>query len=62
MMKKHLQKSLFVGVLALMTTGAWAADPNLESDYTLMKSVTWGDGTNITGEGACAHTAYDTGN
>lgn len=48
--------------MALMTTGAWAADPNLESDYTLMKSVTWGDGTNITGEGACAHTAYDTGN
>ena len=41
---------------------AWAADPDLENDYTLVKSVTWGDGTNIAGSGACAYTAYDTGN
>ena len=46
----------------LFPTSMWAADPNLENDYTLMKSVTFGDGTNIAGSGACAYTAYDTGN
>lgn len=48
--------------MSLAATGAWAADPDLVNDYTLVKSVTWGDSTNINGSGACAHTAYDTGN
>ena len=47
--------------LLAVTTGAWATDPDLENDYTLVKSVTWGDGVNIAGSGACAYTAYDTG-
>lgn len=55
-------KTLLVGLLALGATSVWAADPDLTNDYTLVKSVTWGDGTNIAGSGACAHTAYDTGN
>ena len=55
-------KTLLVGLLACAATSVWAADPDLTNDYTLVKSVTWGDGTNIAGSGACAHTAYDTGN
>ena len=61
-MKKHLLKTLLMGVMTLIATGAWAADPDLTNDYTLVKSAEWGDGTNIAGSGACAHTAYDTGN
>ena len=61
-MKKHLLKTLLMGVMTLIATGAWAADPDLTNDYTLVKSAEWGDGTNIAGTGACAHTAYDTGN
>ena len=49
-------------VALLIPNTIWAADPDLENDYTLVKSVTWGDGTNIAGSGACAYTAYDTGN
>ena len=61
--KTTLLKSLLIAVAMLAgVNGAWAADPDLENDYTLVKSVTWGDGTNIAGSGACAHTAYDTGN
>ena len=55
-------KTLLVGLLACAATSVWAADPDLTNDYTLVKSVTWGDGTNIAGSGACAHTAYDPGN
>jgi hypothetical protein len=41
---------------------AWAADPDLENDYTLVKSVTFGDGADFAASGTCAYTAYDTGN
>ena len=61
-MKKHLLKTLLVGIMTFMATGAWAADPDLTNDYTLVKSVEWGDGTSIAGTVACAYTAYDTGN
>lgn len=63
-MKKFTQ-SLFV-MLAMMVgtvTNAFAADPDL-SDYTLLKSVTWGEGDDITRDAnnALAITAYETGN
>lgn len=45
-----------------MGMNVWADDPDLVNDYTLVKSVTFGDGTNIAGTEACAYTAYDTGN
>lgn len=62
-MKKQLLKTMLVTMaLVFGASWAWAADPDLENDYTLVKSVTWGDGTNIAGSGACAYTAYDTGN
>ena len=62
-MKKQLLKTMLVAVaLVFGASWAWAADPDLENDYTLVKSVTWGDGVNIAGTGACAYTAYDTGN
>ena len=59
-----MKKKIFSLLVLLLTavTGAWAADPDLENDYTLVKSVTWGDGTNIAGSGACAYKAYETGN
>ena len=62
--KTTLLKSLLVAAAMIAgVNGAWAADPDLENDYTLVKSVTWGgEGTNIAGSGACAHTAWDTGN
>ncbi len=53
---------MLLGMMSLVVTGAWAADPDLVNDYTLVKSITWGDGTAIEGSGACAYTAYDTGN
>ena len=60
---KRIYTSLLVALVALLIPNTiWAADPDLENDYTLVKSVTWGDGTNIAGSGACAYTAYDTGN
>ena len=62
-MNKHLLKSLLVALVALIIPNSiWAADPDLTNDYTLVKSVTWGDGVNIAASGPCAHTAYDTGN
>ena len=62
-MKKNLLISFMVALVALIIPNSvWAADPDLTNDYTLVKSVTWGDGVNIAGSGACAYTAYDTGN
>ncbi len=57
-------KTLLVGLCAMGAMSAWAADPDLENDYTLVKSVSWGgaDAVNIAGSGACAYTAYETGN
>lgn len=57
-------KTLLVGLCAMGAMSAWAADPDLENDYTLVKSVSWGgaDAVNIAGSGACAYTAWDTGN
>ncbi len=45
-------------------SGAWAADPDLENDYTLVRSVEFGDAAAeaIACSGSCAYTAYDTGN
>ena len=61
-MKKHLLHFWTLALLVMFGGSAWAADPDLANDYTLVKSVTWGDGTNIAGSGSCAYTAYDTGN
>jgi hypothetical protein len=59
-----MKKKLFflVVLLVTMVAGAWGADPDLKNDYTLVKSVTWGDGTAIDGSEACSYTAYETGN
>ncbi len=59
-----MKKKLFflVVLLVTMVSGAWGADPDLKNDYTLVKSVTWGDGTAIDGSEACSYTAYETGN
>ncbi len=43
-------------------TNVFAADPDLENDYTLVKSVAWGDGTDITTSDQLSITAWDTGN
>ena len=60
---KRTYTSLLIALVALLLPcSMWAADPDLANDYTLVKSVTWGDGVNIAGSGACAYTAYDTGN
>lgn len=49
--------------MVLGVTNAWAADPDLENDYTLVRSVTWGQaGEDIACSGACPYKAYDTGN
>lgn len=61
-MKRNLLSTMLVGAMTLAATSAWAGDPDLVNDYTLVKSVTWGDGVTITGSGACAYTAYDNGN
>ena len=62
-MKKNLLTSFIFAVMAmLLPATVWAADPDLANDYTLVRSVTFGDGVVITGSGACAYTAYDTGN
>ena len=61
-MKRIFTSLLVVLAALLMPLNILAADPDLGNDYTLVKSVTWGDGVNIAGSGACAHTAYDTGN
>ena len=60
---KRIFTSLLVALVALLIPNTiWAADPDLANDYTLVKSITWGDGTNIAGSGSCAYTAYETGN
>lgn len=64
-MKKILLKSLAViSAFAFCNTSAFAADPDFENDYTLVKSATFGgaEATNIAGSVACDYTAYDTGN
>ena len=55
---------MLLGMMSLVATGAWAADPDLTNDYTLVRSASFGgaDAVNIACEGACAYTAYDTGN
>lgn len=57
-------KTLLVGLCAMGAMSAWAADPDLENDYTLVKSVSWGgaDAVSIEASGECAYTAWDTGN
>lgn len=57
-------KTLLVGLCAMGAMSAWAADPDLENDYTLVKSVSWGgsDAVSIAASGACAYTAWETGN
>ena len=61
-MKRITQFMLMLFALILGTaTNVLAADPDL-SDYTLVKSVTWGDGTDITTSDQCGITAWDTGN
>ncbi len=61
-----MKKKIFtlLTLLATVCSGAWAADPDLESDYTLVKTATFGDSDaeDIACSGACAYTAYDTGN
>ena len=60
---KRIYTSLLVTLMALLIPNTiWAAEPDLENDYTLVKAMIWGDGTNINGSGTCAYTAYDTGN
>ncbi|MBQ2131357.1 MAG: hypothetical protein II431_08440 [Prevotella sp.] len=52
-MKRITQFMLMLFALILGTaTNVLAADPDL-SDYTLVKSVTWGDGTDITTSDSC---------
>ena len=61
-MKRITQFMLMLFALILGTaTNVLAADPDL-SDYTLVKSVTWGDGTDITTSDQLSITAWDTGN
>ena len=63
---KRIYTSLLVAIIALLglPTTTWAADPDLENDYTLVKSVSFGDAeaVNIAASGTCAHTAWETGN
>ena len=64
-MKKHLLRSMLVAIAMVFgASGAWAADPDLVNDYTLVKSVVFGDAeaVDIACSGTCAYTAYDTGN
>lgn len=61
-MRKSLFKNCLVALLAMIGVSAWAADPDFENDYTLVKSITFGDGADFAGTTACAYTAYDTGN
>lgn len=61
-MKKFTQMFFVLFAMMLGTaTDVFAADPDL-SDYTLVKSVTWGDGTDITTSDQLSITAWDTGN
>ena len=63
MKQRFLLKMVLVAAgLFMGLNGAWANDPDLENDYTLVRTATFGDGTDITCSGACAYTAYDTGN
>lgn len=62
-----MYKTKFLLAIALLigaVSSSQAADPDLENDYTLVKSVAWGgsDAVQIAGSGSCAYTAYDTGN
>ena len=63
-MKKNLLKMLLVAFAMIAgSVSSWATDPDL-SNYTLIKSAEFGtaDAVNIACSGACAYTAYDTGN
>ena len=47
---KRIYTSLLVALVALLIPSTiWAADPDLENDYTLVKSVTFGDGADFAG-------------
>ncbi|MBO4315550.1 MAG: hypothetical protein J5867_06275 [Prevotella sp.] len=63
MMNKITQMFFMLFAMILGTaTNVFAADPDLENDYTLVKSVAWGDGTDITTSDQLSITAWDTGN
>ena len=53
-------------LIALLTvvgvSTVWAAEPDLENDYTLVKSVTWGGSVDVAKGDKLSITAYDTGN
>ncbi len=53
---------MLVATMMATTTNVFAADPDLENDYTLVKSVAWGDGTDITVSDQLSITSWDTGN
>ncbi len=63
-MKQFTKSLLFLLVSLLLPATTWAADPDLENDYTLVKEAVFGgsDAVAIACSGACAYTAYDTGN
>lgn len=63
-MKKYLLKAIaIVAAMGFCSTNAMAADPDLATDYTLVKSITFkGDTAIALSTSAIAYTAYETGN
>ena len=62
-MKRNLLMTWLIALLTMLgVSTVWAAEPDLENDYTLVKSVTWDGTVDIEASGACDYTAYDTGN
>ena len=64
-MKKYLLKTWLLSIMMVLGVGsAWAADPDLVNDYTLVKSATFGDGADALAisDSKLSITAYETGN
>ena len=65
-LKLLLTKTLLVAAgLCAGANGAWGTDPDLENDYTLVKSITWGGASPtalVAGSAVSGLTAYETGN
>ena len=54
--------TLWIALAALLLPMNLWAVPDLANDYTLVRSVTFGDGADFAGTEACTYTAWDTGN
>ena len=55
-----MKKLFTLFCLLALTASVSAADPDFENDYTLVRSVTFDDGTELAGTETCAYTAYCT--